>query len=244
MRRGVGIGAINKKAAQQTKFAETAAKISDDQMEQMTKQLESFKKNLEDFAFKYKNEIRNNPKFRKQFQDMCANIGVDPLASSKGFWSELLGVGDFYYELAVQIIEICNMYQERTGGLLYLDFILTRLKKIRSKHSQDFSMDDCIRAVKKLHIFGNSFTLIQMKNNRFLLQSVPDELNTDHTQLIQLAESTNAYLTAKQIQESVGWEAFRIENVINFMVKEGIVWIDEHDRAIKYYFPSLFMSSL
>jgi hypothetical protein len=56
---------------------------------------------------------------------MCVNIGVDPLASNKGkklyvvslvliqiwienlnfksifvgFWSELLGVGDFYYEL-------------------------------------------------------------------------------------------------------------------------------------------------
>ena len=34
---------------------------------------------------------------------MCTSIGVDPLASSKGFWSEMLGFGDFYYELAVQV---------------------------------------------------------------------------------------------------------------------------------------------
>jgi EAP30/Vps36 family len=33
---------------------------------------------------------------------MCS---VDPLASKKGFWSEVLGVGDFYYELSVQITE-------------------------------------------------------------------------------------------------------------------------------------------
>ena len=39
-------------------------------------------------------------------QDMCASIGVDPLASGKGFWSEMLGVGDFYYELGVQIVEV------------------------------------------------------------------------------------------------------------------------------------------
>jgi len=32
---------------------------------------------------------------------MCANIGVDPLASNKGFWAELLGIGDFYYELGM-----------------------------------------------------------------------------------------------------------------------------------------------
>jgi ESCRT-II complex subunit VPS22 len=32
---------------------------------------------------------------------MCAKVGVDPLASNKGFWAELLGIGDFYYELGV-----------------------------------------------------------------------------------------------------------------------------------------------
>jgi ESCRT-II complex subunit VPS22 len=34
---------------------------------------------------------------------MCSAVGVDPLASQKGFWAELLGFGDFYYELGVQI---------------------------------------------------------------------------------------------------------------------------------------------
>ena len=34
---------------------------------------------------------------------MCASIGVDPLASGKGFWSNMLDIGDFYYELGVQV---------------------------------------------------------------------------------------------------------------------------------------------
>ena len=46
----------------------------------MGKQLESFKTSLEDFAGKYKQEIRKNPEFRGHFQQMCARIGVDPLA--------------------------------------------------------------------------------------------------------------------------------------------------------------------
>lgn len=45
------------------------------------------------------NDIRKNPTFRSQFHEMCAKVGVDPLASNKGFWAELLGIGDFYYEL-------------------------------------------------------------------------------------------------------------------------------------------------
>lgn len=46
----------------------------------MSKQLETFKTNLEEFASKHKQEIRKNPQFRVQFQEMCATIGVDPLA--------------------------------------------------------------------------------------------------------------------------------------------------------------------
>lgn len=34
---------------------------------------------------------------------MCVQVGVDPLASQKGFWAQMLGVGDFYYELSVQV---------------------------------------------------------------------------------------------------------------------------------------------
>lgn len=48
--------------------------------------------------------------------ELCATIGVDSLASGKGFWSEMLGVGDFYYELGVQIIEVCLALKHRNGG--------------------------------------------------------------------------------------------------------------------------------
>lgn len=38
---------------------------------------------------------------------MCATIGVDPLVSNQGMWAQLLGIGDFYSELGVQVIEAC-----------------------------------------------------------------------------------------------------------------------------------------
>jgi len=36
--------------------------------------------------------------------------------ASKGFWAEMLGVGDFYYELGVQIVEVCLATSHRNGG--------------------------------------------------------------------------------------------------------------------------------
>jgi len=67
----------------------------------MTQQLKEFKENLETFAVKHKKEISKNPVFRGQFLGMCKQIGVDPLSSNKGFWVDVLGVGDFYYEIAI-----------------------------------------------------------------------------------------------------------------------------------------------
>ena len=46
----------------------------------MSKQMETFKTYLEDFTTKHKDDIRKDPEFRAQFQEMCASVGVDPLA--------------------------------------------------------------------------------------------------------------------------------------------------------------------
>ncbi|RUS31269.1 EAP30/Vps36 family-domain-containing protein [Jimgerdemannia flammicorona] len=67
------------------------------------------------------------------FQRMCSNIGVDPLASNKGFWAELLGVGDFYYELGIQIIDACMATRARNGGLIEIGELMRRVERMRGK---------------------------------------------------------------------------------------------------------------
>lgn len=62
--------------------------------------------NMLTFDLGLQNDIRKNPTFRSQFHEMCAKVGVDPLASNKGFWAELLGIGDFYYELGWYILSL------------------------------------------------------------------------------------------------------------------------------------------
>uniref|UniRef100_A0A8C6G763 Vacuolar-sorting protein SNF8 n=1 Tax=Mus spicilegus TaxID=10103 RepID=A0A8C6G763_MUSSI len=89
---GVGAGAIAKTKLAEAKYKERETVLAEDQLAQMSKQLDIFKTNLEEFASKHKQEIRKNPEFRVQFQDVCATIGVDPLASGKGFAAEDSGL--------------------------------------------------------------------------------------------------------------------------------------------------------
>ena len=119
MRKRAGIGAIKQRQLDREKFNEKGNELAETQLKQLSGQLEQFRTNLETFATEHKQEIRwakkiilqsnvfffsilfprRDPEFRRRFQEMCAQIGVDPLASGKGFWSNVLDIGDFYYEL-------------------------------------------------------------------------------------------------------------------------------------------------
>lgn len=158
MRRKAGIGAIHKQKYEAEKFKDKGTELQESQLEQMTKQMDVFRENLEDFATKHRNEIKKNAQFRRQFQEMCAAIGVDPLASGKGFWS-VLGIGDFYYELGVQVVEVCLALNHVTGGLMELDELRRRLVAARGQKAihQEITNDDILQATKKLKIFGNGY---------------------------------------------------------------------------------------
>jgi ESCRT-II complex subunit VPS22 len=102
-RRGFGAAAHMQNKQQQEKAVEVGKQMESEHLADMKGQLEIFKKNLEEFAMTHKKEISGNPVFRNQFLKMCKEIGVDPLSSNKGFWADVLGSGDFYYELAVSV---------------------------------------------------------------------------------------------------------------------------------------------
>ncbi|XP_064637301.1 vacuolar-sorting protein SNF8-like [Lineus longissimus] len=238
-RRGVGLAAIQKKDLAQTKFKDKGTAIAEDQLVQMSKQMEAFQGNLEEFAGKHKDEIKKNPAFRVQFQEMCASIGVDPLASSKGFWSEMLGVGDFYYELGVQIIEVCLATSHRNGGLMDLEELKTRLLKSRGKKAQEITLDDLLRAIKKLKILGNGFTVVNL-GTHYMVQSIPGELTMDHTQVLQLAEESG-FVTISSLKSKWKWEEERAHRAVDHMVKEGLAWVDDQVKGERqYWFPTFF----
>merc|ERR1719471_1762952 len=102
-----------------------------EQLAQAKAQLESLRAALSEFAQKHRGRINSDPPFRQAFCEMCVAAGVDPLASSKGLWDELLGVGQFYNELGVQVLTACLRTRDVNGGLLDLKECLRLLQASR-----------------------------------------------------------------------------------------------------------------
>lgn len=247
MRRKYGLGAIQKQQNTEAKFKEKSEAITKEQIDKLTDQMNAFKSHLEKFATKHKKAIKKNPEFRRQFQVMCATVGVDPLQSSNNFWTRLLGVGDFYYELAVQVIEVCMATSHQNGGLIAIEDLLRRVKLSRCtarKKDEDITTDDILRSINKLNVLGNGLKVLK-SNKSYIIQSVPKELSMDHTDVLRLASSNRGFTNKSIIRSELGWEENRIVKVIYDMIMEGLIWVDNQaeSNAPHYWFPGLFSTS-
>lgn len=131
MRKGVGVGALQKSAQQQ--YAAHGEQLQKSHVDELTTQLAVFQAVLLEFSKTHAKDIRLSPIFRAEFARMCTAIGVDPLASSsnkKGsIWTELLGhtINDFYFELAVRVVEVCKRSRQENGGLIAVAEVKERL---------------------------------------------------------------------------------------------------------------------
>ncbi|KAF2917174.1 vacuolar protein sorting-associated protein 22 homolog 1 isoform X1 [Oryza sativa Japonica Group] len=256
MRRRPGIAGLQNAAATRDQFrlvGENVAKVRTDVMKE---QLATFRTQLEEFARKHKNDIRKNPLFRQQFHEMCAKVGVDPLASNKGAWAELLGIGDFYYELGVQIVDICIATRATNGGLIDLLDLRKLLCQKRKADLGSLTSDDCLRAISKLKIvnssgplpvnsqvLGSGFEVISVGKKK-LVRSVPTELNKDHNGILELAQA-EGFVTVEQVERKFSWSTGRAIDVLETLLKEGLAMIDDghRDGKRRYWFPCVTLSS-
>ena len=59
--------------------------------------------------------------------------------------------------------------------------------KTRSRYGQEITTEDVQTAIKKLKVLGTGFALLGSGKSQ-IVQSVPGELNLDHTALMELAQ--------------------------------------------------------
>jgi len=240
MRRRVGVGAIKKNIQQQDLFREKGTQLQENEVDEMVKQMDKFRTNLEEYARKHKQEIVKNSEFRRQFQNMCASIGVDPLASGKGFWSEMLGVGDLYYEISVQVVEMCVASSHLTGGMITLEDCLGRLNTRRGRQTNPLSRDDVLRAVKKLNVLGSGVELVKIGQTEYI-SAIPGELTNDHNTVLTCVDDRGR-LTASGAASSLGWSEERSQRSLDQLAAAGLLWIDDFDRS--YWLTAVFRQTL
>lgn len=149
-RKGVGLAAFDRSRITSAQYASHGSNLRSSHSTSLATQLSVFRSLLQQFAQTHAKDIRSNPTFRAEFARMCSAIGVDPLASSNNaggkngggsFWAQMLGtsVNDFYFELAVRVVEVCGATREENGGLIGVKEVKDRIMSTRMEGSTEIS---------------------------------------------------------------------------------------------------------
>lgn len=239
-RKGVGIGAFDRSRLTSAHYASHGSSLRANNAQALETQLAVFRSLLQQFATTHAKDIRSDPSFRAQFARMCTAIGVDPLASSNGgnsVWAQLLGksVNDFYFELAVRIVEICSATRGENGGLIGLKELRERLARAKG----DISEDDVRRAVETLVPLGGSYGIVTVGRKEYI-RSVPKELSNDQAATVEAAQVLG-YVSVRMLRSNLGWERARCHTVIDDLVAQGLLWVDKQAPGEWEYWSPTFM---
>ncbi|KAL5115057.1 ESCRT II complex subunit Dot2 [Pleosporales sp. CAS-2024a] len=224
----------------------------------LSSQLAVFQSRLHTFARTHAKDIRANPAFRAEFARMCSALNIDFLASSYtkdaapsaaaaprgSVWAQLLGgsVHDFYFNLGVLIVEICRATRAENGGLISVTDLRSRIKVGRGIGSGlDVSDDDVKRAVESLAPLGSCFTMLSI-GHRSLIRSVPKELNTDQSTVLE-AIQVLGYVTLSMLQLNLDWERPRAMAVVEDCMVDGLVWVDCQAGENEYWSPAFIAAA-
>lgn len=266
MRKGPGLAALDRSLQSSAQYTTLGNQLTTQQLADLRAQLETFSSALRTFSSRHRSDILRNAEFRHAFSRMCASIGVDPLGSAiptgkKALWNDLLGLGDWQYQLGVQVIDVCVSTRELNGGLIEMGELIRRVSRLRTgrdtgSDAGGITEEDIIRSIKTLKPLGCGYEVVQL-GDRKMVRSVPRQLGTDTMIVLTLLslprspkrsadtvledEAGMPYLTQDCLRlawpgKKAEWTAERARAVLDDLaLREGMLWIDEQAYPVRYY---------
>ncbi|KAK4186621.1 EAP30/Vps36 family-domain-containing protein [Podospora australis] len=253
-RKGIGLAAFDRSRLKSASYASHGSNLRSANASALETQLSVFRSLLQQFAATHAKDIRSNPTFRAQFARMCAAIGVDPLLASSSadgsggqgggsIWSQLLGrtVNDFYFELAVKVVEVCSDTRSENGGLIEVRKVREKIMAGRVEGAGGITEDDILRAVGTLKPLGSAYSIVKVGSKNYI-RSVPKELNTDQSAVLE-AVQVLGYVSVSMLMVNLRWARARAQTALEDLVGEGMLWVDKQSQEWEYWSPGFMLES-
>ncbi|KAJ5503137.1 hypothetical protein N7463_006011 [Penicillium fimorum] len=232
-RRGVGLGAFANRTQATQSYATHGANLRSTHTASLQTQLSVFQSLLHTFALEHSSTIKSNPTFRAEFARMCNTIGVDPLAASNILGGDM---NDFYFEVAVRVVELCRETRSENGGLIGVEECRKRVGKGKAIGSGlEVSDDDILRAVRSLQPLGSGFSIVKVGSKQYI-RSIPKELNSDQATVLEVIQVLG-FVSVSMLRLNLKWEKARAQTVIDDLLADGLVWLDAQGPEKEYWSP-------
>ena len=116
----------------------------------------------------------------------------------------------------------------------------TKFKFADSTSKSTYTEEDIITSVKKLSQLGSGFRTIKVGRSTMIV-SVPEELDDDHMQVMDVAENDNfgpyGMVTMGHLKMALSWDEERAKRAMDLLLGKGMAWLDDYRGVTSYWFP-------
>lgn len=142
----------------------------------------------------------------------------------------MLGMGDWQYELGVQIVDVCVSTRDRNGGLIEMTELIRLVSKLRGVNSGEITEDDIVRSIKTLQPLGAGYQVVEIGGKK-MIRSVVKELDDDQATILAIAQETGGRVVENMLVQRKGWTRDRARVALeNMLLRDGLCWLDEQDQ--------------
>eukprot|EP00760_Papus_ankaliazontas_P024753 PhM_4_TR241/c0_g1_i1/m.104828/K12188/SNF8, EAP30; ESCRT-II complex subunit VPS22 len=226
MKRGVGVAYIKRNQDTDKSMKDAGRRLDEENAQKVADSVKMLRERLTQYVREHGTEIHRSPALRMKFKEMCDRLGVDLLTSQKSVIGSVLGLGSFYYEVAVLAIEHCVLTRSQNGGVVPLDDLARRI----SRAGRVVSESDVVYSLSKLECLGPGYVVRLLGSRRYILPGT--DLTSDTTTALEAAAASSSStfgcpsLTVADLGIRTGWSAERRERALEALLRDGVVWLE------------------
>jgi ESCRT-II complex subunit VPS22 len=207
-------------------YRDSLQKFSDKSAKQ---QVEVFVGKLKNFSNKYKNELKQDTKLRRNFMKMCSTLGVDPIQSEKTIFSSLFRIGEFNHQLSIKVLKFLFKEKRKGAKVVNLNDIKEGVLKTYTREDLSISLDDIKEALINLKPLQCEYQIIPRDGKTYVNVGGSDITN-NILDVLNLAKGSGYF------REGTGTSMNKttFEESVQACIDQGLVWVDVHDGIISY----------
>lgn len=180
---------------------------------------------------RYGNVILNDSEAKRSAIEVVRALGYDEFQLDlKGLTPE-----EHRYRIGVAVVEVCKeKYTQSLSGIP----LETLAELVSEKLAKLVTSRDVECVVEDMEVFGSGLKIEQLGNGEQVVRSDVLELSSEQGDVLVACDALG-YVTVEMLVYELQWAQIRAVNVVEEMVRGGMLWVDKQVSPTQYWVPNM-----
>jgi len=238
----MGLRRIEEKLTQEAELKRKGTKLALKSLEELSQKVHQLHDELQKLEKTYEGDFKKNPQLAQRLMlireelGLPKALGIYEVGKKPGMIDKLKGKDDYLNYISLRIIEIGKDTRLRTGGLLSVSELLTRLND--ESKGITISINDMNSALKMLEENGMIHAIKKLAGIK-IVEFLDPKLSDDHQLILDLAAQYNGEIGLSELLRKTSWTIERVNTALDSLIKQRIAIKSDSLDGVIISFPAI-----